>query len=66
MVLRGKRPNQAISVAMILCGAGFTVALAKFGVPDPEYFIPGLSSGFIIYYLGTRIYPESAAEEAAP
>ena len=62
LVLLGKKPNQAISLAMILFGAGFTVALARFGIPEPEYFIPGLSSGFLIYYLGTLAYPETSAE----
>ncbi len=58
LVLIGKNPNQQISLAMILFGAGFTVALSMLGVPEPEYFIPGLSCGFIIYYIGTLIYPE--------
>ena len=65
LVLLGKKPNQAISLAMILFGAGFTVALARFGVPEPEYFIPGLTSGFLIYYLGTLVYPETHAESDA-
>jgi Na+/proline symporter len=66
VVLLGKKPNQVISLTMILFGAGFTVALAMFGVPEPEYFIPGLSCGFIIYYFGTLIYPETqVAEEAS-
>jgi len=56
VILLGKRPNQAISLAMILIGAGFTVALAMSGVPEPEYFIPGLTSGFVIYYFGTLVY----------
>ena len=63
LVLLGKKPNQVISLAMILIGAGFTVALSMFGVPEPEYFIPGLSSGFIIYHIGTLIYPETKGVE---
>ncbi len=59
MVLLGKQPNQVVSLAMILFGAGFTVALSMLGVPEPEYFIPGLSSGFVIYYIGAFIYPET-------
>lgn len=59
LVLLGKRPNQIVSLAMIIVGAGFTVALSMFGVPEPEYFIPGMSIGFIIYYLGTLIFPET-------
>jgi hypothetical protein len=66
LVLLGKKPNQVISLAMILFGAGFTVTLSMFGVPEPEYFIPGLSCGFLIYYFGTLIYPETkAVTEAA-
>ncbi|HIG30601.1 MAG TPA: sodium/proline symporter [Verrucomicrobiales bacterium] len=61
LVLLGKKPNQIVSLVMILFGAGFTVALSKFGVPEPEYFIPGLSSGFAIYYIGTLIFPETKA-----
>jgi sodium/proline symporter len=53
VVLLGKKPCQVVSLAMIIFGAGFTVALAMVGVPEPDYFIPGLSSGFLIYYLGT-------------
>ncbi|HIF33355.1 MAG: hypothetical protein ABGX22_04145 [Pirellulaceae bacterium] len=33
--------------------------------PEPEYFIPGMSSGFLIYYLGTLIYPETKGVEEA-
>ncbi len=62
LLLIGKTPNQVISLAMILFGAGFTVTLSMLGVPEPEYFIPGLSSGFIIYYIGTIIYPEAKTE----
>jgi len=65
LVLLGKKPNQVVSLLMILFGAGFTVALSRFGVPEPEYFIPGLSSGFIIYYLSTLIYPETKVEGEA-
>jgi sodium/proline symporter len=65
LVLIGKKPNQVVSLAMILFGAGFTVALSMFGVPEPEYFVPGLSSGFIVYYLGTLIYPETKGVEEA-
>jgi len=63
LILIGKKPNQQISLAMILFGAGFTVALSMLGVPEPEYFIPGMSSGFIIYYIGTFLYPESKQEQ---
>lgn len=67
VVLLGKKPNQVVSLVMILFGAGFTVALSMAGVPEPEYFIPGLSSGFIIYFIGTLIYPETrGAKEAEP
>ncbi len=48
---------------MILFGAGFTVTLSMLGVPDPEYFIPGMSSGFIVYYIGTFLYPEKKSEQ---
>lgn len=65
LILLGKRPNQVVSLTMILLGAGFTVALSTFGVPEPEYFIPGMSSGFVIYYLGTLIYPETKGVEEA-
>ena len=65
LVLLGKKPNQIVSLAMILFGAGFTVGLARYGVPEPEYFIPGLSSGFVIYYIGTLIYPETNRVEEA-
>ena len=65
LVLIGKRPNEAVSLAMILLGAGFTVALSKFGVPEPEYFIPGLSIGFAIYFVSTFFYPESEETEEA-
>ena len=66
LVLLGKKPNQIVSLAMILFGAGFTVGLAMYGVPEPEYFIPGLSCGFVIYYIGTLICPETnGAEEAS-
>ena len=65
LVLLGKKPNQIVSLAMILFGAGFTVGLARYGVPEPEYFIPGLSSGFVIYYLGTFIYPDIKTVEKA-
>jgi Na+/proline symporter len=65
LILLGKRPNQVVSLAMILLGAGFTVALSTVGVPEPEYFIPGMSSGFLIYYLGTLIYPETKGVEEA-
>ena len=58
MVLLGKKPNQVVSLAMILFGAGFTVALSMLGVPEPEFFIPGLSSGFLVYYIGTLVYPD--------
>ena len=63
LVLLGKKPNEVISLVMILFGAGFTVALSMLGVPEPEYFIPGLFSGFIIYYIGTLIYPETKGVE---
>ncbi len=63
LVLLGKKPNEVISLLMILFGAGFTVALSKIGVPEPEYFIPGLSIGFVIYYIGTIFYPERKGEE---
>jgi Na+/proline symporter len=59
LVLLGKKPNQVISLVMILLGAGFTVALSMLGIPEPEYFIPGMSIGFVIYYIGTLIYPET-------
>ena len=65
MVLLGKKPNEVVSLAMILFGAGFTVALSKGGVPEPMYFIPGLSSGFVVYYIGTLIYPETKEVEEA-
>jgi len=65
LVLLGKKPNGAISLVMILFGAGFTVALSMLGVPEPEYFIPGLFSGFVIYYIGTLIYPETKEVEKA-
>ncbi|GAH20639.1 unnamed protein product, partial [marine sediment metagenome] len=48
---------------MILFGAGFTVVLSMLGVPEPEYFIPGMSIGFIIYYIGSRVNPELKQEE---
>jgi len=63
LVLLGKKPNEIISLLMILLGAGVTVALSKIGVPEPEYFIPGLSVGFVIYYIGTIFYPETEEEE---
>ena len=63
LVLLGKKPNGATSLVMILFGAGFTVALSMLGVPEPEYFIPGLFSGFLIYYIGTLIYPETKGVE---
>lgn len=63
VLLLGKKPNQVVSLAMILFGAGFTVALSKFGVPEPEYFIPGLSSGFVVYFIGARIFPETREVE---
>jgi Na+/proline symporter len=63
LVLLGKKPNEVISLLMILFGAGFTVALSKIGVPEPEYFIPGLSIGFVIYYISTIFYPERKGEE---
>jgi len=59
LVLLGKKPNQTISLVMILFGAGFTVALSMIGVPEPEYFIPGMSIGFIIYYIGKLINRET-------
>jgi hypothetical protein len=65
VVLLGKKPNEVVSLTMILVGAGFTVALSMMGVPEPEYFIPGLSMGFIIYYVGTLIYPETKGEKKA-
>ncbi|MCP4458243.1 MAG: sodium/proline symporter, partial [Cytophagales bacterium] len=65
VVLLGKKPNQVVSLTMILLGAGFTVTLSMIGVPEPEYFIPGLSIGFIIYSIGTFIYPETKGEEKA-
>jgi Na+/proline symporter len=58
VVLLGKRPNQQVSLAMMLIGAGLTVVLSMSGVPEPEYFIPGMTSGFIVYYLGNLIYPD--------
>ena len=54
LVLLGKKPDERTSVAMILMGAGCTVALAMLGMPEPEYFIPGLSVGFMIYFMGVR------------
>lgn len=66
LVLLGKKPNQVVTLAMILFGAGFTVALSKQGVPEPMYFIPGLSSGFVVYYIGTLLYPERKEVEEAP
>lgn len=66
LVLLGKKPNEVISLLMILIGAGFTVTLSRLGVPEPEYFIPGLSIGFFIYYIGTFIYPEKNIEKKAP
>ena len=65
VVLLGKKPNEVISLLMILVGAGFTVTLSKLGVSEPEYFIPGLSVGFIIYYLGTFIYPDTKGKRTA-
>jgi hypothetical protein len=65
LVLLGKKPNQLVSLVMILFGAGFTVALSMYGVPEPEYFIPGLSSGFIIYYVGTLFSPDTIRVEEA-
>ena len=57
LVLLGKKPSQVTSLVMVLFGAGFTVALSMYGVPEPEYFIPGMSAGFVIYYLGSLIWP---------
>ena len=58
LILLGKKPNEIISLLMIIFGAGFTVTLSKMGIPEPEFFIPGIACGFIIYYIGTLIYPE--------
>jgi Na+/proline symporter len=63
LVLLGKKPSQTISLVMILFGAGFTVALSMLGVPEPEYFIPGMSIGFIIYYIWKLIYPKTKEDD---
>ncbi|MCH7535995.1 MAG: sodium/proline symporter, partial [Bacteroidetes bacterium] len=63
LVLLGKRPNEIVSLAMIIFGAGITVILSMAGVPEPEYFIPGLSVGFIIYYVGRMVFPDIPKEE---
>jgi Na+/proline symporter len=67
LVLIGKRPNEIVSLAMILFGSGCTVGLSLKGVPEPEYFIPGLAIPFIIYFIGTFFDTEAkeGADEAA-
>ena len=65
VVLLGKKPDEVTSLAMIVFGAGFTVTLSMLGVPEPMYFIPGLSSGFAVYCIGTLIFPETKGVEEA-
>ncbi|NQY68729.1 MAG: sodium/proline symporter [Flavobacteriales bacterium] len=57
LVLIGKKPSEKVSIAMIVVGASSTVALAMMGIAEPTYFIPGMSIGFIIYFVGNKFFP---------